>query len=92
MDAVKSVGNANEEDEVHPKCDVHAAKSVVDEVAKSEQDENATGKAAAAKNISECQHISTPSRGLSLDCDPVAVYCAKTLAPERSMPGPWGRR
>ena len=28
----------------------------------------------------ECQHISTPSRGLSLGCDPVAVYCAKTLA------------
>ena len=28
----------------------------------------------------ECQHISTPSRGLSPGCDPVAVYCAKTLA------------
>ena len=28
----------------------------------------------------ECQHISTFSRGLSPDCDPVAVYCAKTLA------------
>ena len=28
----------------------------------------------------KCQHISTPSRFLSPDCDPVAVYCAKTLA------------
>ena len=28
----------------------------------------------------ECQHISTPSTGLSPGCDPVAVYCAKTLA------------
>ena len=28
----------------------------------------------------ECQHISTPSTGLSPGCDPVAVYCAKTSA------------
>ena len=28
----------------------------------------------------QCQHISTPSRGLSPDSDPVAVYCARTLA------------
>ena len=28
----------------------------------------------------ECQHISTPSTGLSPGCDPVAVCCAKTLA------------
>ena len=28
----------------------------------------------------ECQHISTPSRDLSPGRDPVAVYCAKTLA------------
>ena len=28
----------------------------------------------------KCQHISTTSTGLSPGCDPVAVYCAKTLA------------
>ena len=38
----------------------------------------------------ECQHISTPSTGLSPGCDPVAVYCAKTLA--RLQPPWYGRR
>ena len=32
------------------------------------------------ENNATCQHISTPSRDLSPGRDPVAVYCAKTLA------------